>query len=61
MKALADAVDVEAIAPRVSGLLARPSLLPRQQAMIKRFNQGLKALAEGKDPDSMRFTDHDDD
>jgi predicted KAP-like P-loop ATPase len=61
MKPLAVAVDVEAIAPRVSGLLARPSLSPRQQAMIKRFNQGLKALAEGKDPDSMRFTDHDDD
>ena len=58
---LAVAVDVEAIAPRVRGLLARPSLSPRQQAMIKRFNQGLSALAEGKDPDNMRFTDHDDD
>ena len=61
MNPLAVAVDVEAIAQRVSGLLARPSLSPRQQAMIKRFNQGLKALAEGKDPDSMRFPDDDDD
>lgn len=61
MKPLAVAVDVEAIAPQVNSLLARPSLSPRQQAMIKRFNQGLKALAEGKDPDSMKFTDHDDD
>lgn len=61
MKPLAVAVDVEAIAPRLNGLLVRPSLSPRQQAMIKRFNQGLKALAEGKDPDGMKFTEDDDD
>lgn len=61
MKPLAVAVDVETIAPRVSGLLARPSLSPRQLAMLKHFNHGLKAMADGKDPDHMRFTDDDDD
>jgi hypothetical protein len=60
MKPLAAAMDVHAMAPRVSGLLARPNLSPRQEAMIKRFNQGLKAMDEGKDPDAMRFTDDDD-
>lgn len=57
MKPLAAAMDVETIAPRVNGLLARPNLSRRQQATIKRFNQGLKALTEGKDPDNMHFTD----
>jgi predicted KAP-like P-loop ATPase len=60
MKPLAAAMDVHAMAPRVSGLLERPNLSPRHEAMIKRFNQGLKAMDEGKDPDAMRFNDDDD-
>ena len=57
MAPLAAAIDVEAIASRVNGLLARPNLTERQRAMVKRFNQGMKAIAEGKDPDGMRFDD----
>lgn len=52
-------MDVHAMAPRVRGLLERPNLSPRHEAMIKRFNQGLKAMDEGKDPDTMRFNDDD--
>lgn len=61
IKPLDAAMDIQDLAPRVSGLVARPNLSPRQQATIKRFSQGLKALAEGKDPDDMRFFDDDDD
>jgi hypothetical protein len=61
MAPLAAVMDVRANATRVNGLLARPNLTPRQVAMVKRFNQGLKALDEGKDPDAMRFNDDDDD
>ena len=60
MSPLDTAVSVHTIAERVNGLLARPNLTPREQATIKRFNQGLKAMADGKDPDSMHFSDHDD-
>lgn len=59
MKPLAAAMDVQVMAPRVSGLVARPNLSPRQQATVKRFKQGLKAMLEGKDPDNMHFTDED--
>lgn len=59
MKPLAAAMDVQAMAPRVSGLVDRPNLSPRQQATVKRFKQWLKAMAEGKDPDNMHFTDDD--
>lgn len=59
MTPLAAAIDVQVIAPRVCGLLDRPNLSPRQQAMVKRFKQGLRAIAEGKDPDNMHFTDDD--
>jgi len=59
MKPLAAAMDVQVMAPRVSGLVDRPNLSPRQQATIKRFKQGLKAIAEGKDPDNMYITDDD--
>ncbi len=59
MKSLAVAIDVQAVAPRVSGLVDRPNLPPRQQATIKRFEQGFKAMAEGKDPDEMHFIDND--
>ena len=61
MKPLAAALDVQAIAPRLSGLLAKPNLSQRQKETIKRFRQGHKAMQEGKDPDNMHFTDDDDD
>jgi predicted KAP-like P-loop ATPase len=60
MKPLSAVMDVHAMAPRVSELLQRPNLSPRHKAIIKRFNQGLKAMDEGKDPDAMRFNDDDD-
>lgn len=59
MTSLAAAMDVQAISQRVSGLLQKPNLSPRHKAMIKRFNQGLKAMDEGRDPDAMRFNDDD--
>lgn len=59
MKPLAAAMDVQTMAPRVSGLFEHPNLSPRHAAMIKRFSQGLKAIDEGKDPDAMRFNDDD--
>lgn len=57
MKPLAAAMDVQAIASRVNGLLSRPNLTERQRAIVKRFNQGMKAIAEGKDPDDIHFDD----
>ena len=54
------AVGVQAVADRVKGLASRSNLTPRQQAAIKRFNQGLRAILEGKDPDKMHFMDSDD-
>ena len=59
MKPLAAAMDLEALAPRVNGLLSRPNLTERQRAMVRRFNQGMKAIAQGKDPDGMHFDDDD--
>jgi hypothetical protein len=59
MKPLTVVMDVHAMAPRVSGLLQRPNLSPRHKAMIKRFDQGLKTMDEGRDPDAMRFNDDD--
>lgn len=60
MSALSSAIDVQAMAPRISRLSNRPNLSPRQHATIKRFQQGLKAITEGKNPDDMHFTDDDD-
>lgn len=59
MKPLAAAMDVQVMAPRISALVENANLSPRQQATIKRFKQGLEAMAEGKDPDNMRFSDDD--
>lgn len=59
MKPLAAAMDLEALAPRVNGLLSRPNLTERQRATVRRFNQGMKAIAQGKDPDGMHFDDDD--
>lgn len=59
MKPLAAAMDVQVMSPRVSGLMDKTNLTPRQMATVKRFKQGLKAMAEGKDPDTMHFADED--
>lgn len=59
MKPLEAVMDVQVMAPRVSGLVERPNLSPRQQATLKRFKQGIKAMEEGKDPDNMHFSDND--
>lgn len=55
MKPLAAVMDVQEIEPRVRALLLRPGLSQRQQTVLKRFSQGVQAIAEGKDPDEQRF------
>lgn len=60
MKALAAAMDVKAMEPRIRAIQLRVDLNVRQQAATKRFLQGLKALADGQDPDALHFLDDDD-
>ena len=60
MKALAAAIDVKAMEPRIRAIQLRVDLNVRQQAATKRFLQGLKALADGQDPDALHFLDDDD-
>lgn len=59
MKPLAAAMDIQAMEPRIRALQSRADLTVRQRTAIKRYLQGLQALADGKDPDELRF--HDDD
>lgn len=59
MKPLAAVMDVQKIEPRVRALLSRPGLTIRQQTALKRFCQGVQAIAEGKDPDEQRTRDVD--
>ena len=60
MKPLLAALDAQAMAPRIRAIQSRVDLTDRQRATIKRFFQGLEALADGQDPDALQFQDEDD-
>jgi predicted KAP-like P-loop ATPase len=59
MKPLSEAIDIQAIEARVRAINSQGNLTVRHQVATKRFLQGLQAMAEGKDLDTLRF--HDDD
>jgi predicted KAP-like P-loop ATPase len=57
MKPLSAVMDVQSMEPRVRALLARSDLSPRQRTALRRFSQGVKDLAEGRDPDEPRYAE----
>lgn len=59
IKPLTKAIDIQALEARVRAINSQGNLTVRHQVATKQFLQGLQAMAEGKDPDTMRF--HEDD
>lgn len=59
MKPLATTIDIDATAPRIRAIQSRTDLTARQRAAIRRFFEGMRALADGKDPDAQSFDDDD--
>jgi len=60
LKALAAAIDLEAMEPRVRLLQTRGNLTARQRATVNSYLKGLQRIKEGKDPDGFYDNDFDD-
>jgi predicted KAP-like P-loop ATPase len=57
MQPLAAVMDLQAMEPRVRAIQSRADLTVRQRTTMNRFLQGLRAIANGDDPDAPRFQD----